>query len=146
VATGVFDGRLRVPVFTINGLGDAISPPASQQFYAEQVKAAGKEALLRQSYTASAGHCGFTPAETVVAVHTLMQRITSGDWPATSAAELQRASAATGLGPSRFVDYVPPRFVRPYSACQMVRALDAAHVAPLHAERQALPVCGKGGE
>jgi pimeloyl-ACP methyl ester carboxylesterase len=147
VATGVFDGNLQAPVLTVNGIGDPISTVASQQIYGATVKAAGKEALLRQVYTASAGHCGFTPAESVAAVQTLMRRINTGTWPATDAVAMNQAAAATGLGlapgAARFIPYTPRRFERAYGACDLERDLKASTVAPVRAEGQALPVCRK---
>lgn len=141
VATGVFDGDLAVPVLTLNGLGDPISPPASQQFYQQAVDRAGKGALLRQTFTQSAGHCGFTPAETVASVHALVTRIKSGQWPDTSAAGMSALAGATGLGASRFVSYTPPPFLRPYSACTLLGTLKAAGLQPFALPGQALPRC-----
>lgn len=141
VATGVFDGDLKMPVLTLNGLGDPISPPASQQFYEQAVERAGKGALLRQTYTRSAGHCGFTPAETVASVHALVTRIKSGQWPDTSAAGMTALAGATGLGESRFVSYTPPPFLRPYSSCTLLPTLKQAGVPPFALPGQALPVC-----
>jgi hypothetical protein len=141
VATGVFDGTLAMPVLTLNGLGDAISPPASQSFYEGTVRTAGREALLRQTYTNSAGHCGFTPAETVASVHTLMRRIDTGKWPETTAAAMSKAAADTRLGAARFVDYTPPRFQRSYDSCQLQRDLQQAKAQPVHLAGQALPAC-----
>ncbi|WP_457419380.1 CocE/NonD family hydrolase [Roseateles sp. P5_E7] len=137
MATGVFDGRLQVPVLTLSGIGDAISGIAAQQAYESVVQAAGKSALLRQTYVESAGHCGFKPAETVAAVQTLMRRIETGAWPRTDAAAMNQAAAATGLGDSRFIVFVPPPFARPFTACD----LQATGADPVHAEGQALPVC-----
>lgn len=141
VATGVFDGDIKVPVLTLNGLGDPISPPASQQFYQQAVERAGKGALLRQTYTHSAGHCGFTPAETVASVHALVTRIKSGQWPDTSAAGMTALAGATGLGASRFVSYTPPPFLRPYSACTLLGTLKTAGLQPFALPGQALPRC-----
>jgi pimeloyl-ACP methyl ester carboxylesterase len=141
VATGVFDGDIGIPVLTLNGLGDPISPPASQQFYQQAVERVGKGALLRQTYTHSAGHCGFTPAETVASVHALVTRIKSGQWPDTSPAGMTALAGATGLGESRFVPYTPPPFLRAYSACTLLGALKAAGVQPFALPGQALPRC-----
>jgi hypothetical protein len=141
VATGVFDGDLKVPVLTLNALGDAISPPGSQQAFQQAVDRAGKGALLRQTYTHSAGHCGFTPAETVASVHALVGRIKSGQWPDTSAAGMSALAGATGLGLSRFVPYAPPPFLRAYGACALAGALKAAAVPAFALPGQALPRC-----
>jgi len=141
VATGVFDGDLKVPVLTLNALGDAISPPASQYAFQQAVDAAGKGAMLRQAYTHSAGHCGFTPAETVASVHALVTRVRSGQWPDTSFEGMSALANATGLGASRFVAYAPPPFLRPYGACTLLGSLKTAGVAPFAAAGQRLPRC-----
>ncbi|WP_156885770.1 DUF6351 family protein [Massilia niastensis] len=123
VASGVFDGRLQAPVLTLSGTGDAISVVAAQQSYAAAVATAGKQDLLRQVYTASAGHCNFTPAESVAAVSALMHRLASGSWPDTSAAAMNRAASAVQGGPSRFIDFTPPPVLRPYTPCDLERDL-----------------------
>jgi pimeloyl-ACP methyl ester carboxylesterase len=131
VAPGVFDGKLQMPVLTLNGIGDPISAVASQQAYQAAVDAAGKGALLRQVYTASAGHCGFAPGETVAAVQTLVQRLESGAWPATDAASMNRAARAAMPGPARFIEYTPARFLRPYGSADLARdlAVDASQAS-----------------
>jgi pimeloyl-ACP methyl ester carboxylesterase len=79
----VFDGGLRIPVLTVSGTGDQISTVAQQQFYGENARRAGKNALLRQTYVESVGHCTFSPAEQQAALRTVVDRLGSGDWPAT---------------------------------------------------------------
>ncbi|GAB3469471.1 alpha/beta hydrolase [Massilia terrae] len=141
VATGVFDGDLKVPVLTLNGLGDEISPTASQQAFQQAVDKAGKGAMLRQAYTHSAGHCGFTPAETVASVHALVTRVRSGQWPDTSAAGMSALADASKLGQSRFVPFTPAVFQRPYTTCTLLHTLKDAGVAPFALPGQALPAC-----
>lgn len=143
VASGVFDGGLKVPVLTVNGIGDAISVVSSQQSYEAAVKAAGKETLLRQTYTASAGHCGFTPAESVAAVNTLLHRLKTGHWDNTNAEAMNHKAQQTHLGQSRFIDYTPARFVRPYTACDLSRELRAAKLKPIDTSGQTLPACAR---
>ncbi|MES3021736.1 MAG: DUF6351 family protein [Pseudomonadota bacterium] len=130
VASGVFDGQLQVPVLTLNGIGDPISAVASQQAYEAAVTAAGKGALLRQTYTANAGHCGFAPAETIAAVQSLRQRLETGQWPATDAAAMNFRARAAAPGPARFIDYTPARFLRPFGRCELARALAGVAAAP----------------
>ncbi|WBS00696.1 hypothetical protein OU994_20560 [Pseudoduganella sp. SL102] len=141
VATSVFDGDLAMPVLTMNALGDAISVPASQQEYQQAVQRAGKGAQLRQTYTHSAGHCAFTPAEVVAGVHALVGRIRSGNWPDTSARGMTALAGATGLGASHFVDHAPAPFLRPYDACTLLGTLEAAGTAPFALPGQVLPRC-----
>ncbi len=112
-APGVWDGKLAVPVLTLNGIGDNISPVAGQAAYEATVRAAGKVDMLRQVYTNSAGHCGFTAAETVVAVETLVERLATGRWgEATNPYTLNARAQSLNLGAARFVPYIPESFVR----------------------------------
>jgi len=140
-ATGTFDGDIAVPVLTMTGIGDAISPTAAQQAYQDAVDRAGKGELLRQTYTHSAGHCGFTPAETVAGVHALVTRIKSGRWPDTSAPGMTALARATGLGEARFIPYAPPTFLRPYTACTLQATLKSAGLQPFALPGQTLPHC-----
>ncbi len=52
--------------------------------------------LLRQTFVDRAGHCAFTPAETVAAVETLLQRLETGHWPSIEANLLNGDAAALG--------------------------------------------------
>lgn len=141
VASGVFDGQLNVPVITVNGIGDAISVVASQSAYEDAVKSAGASHQLRQVYTASAGHCGFTPAESVAAIHTLMHKLQTGQWDSTNAQSMNGKAQSTGLGLSRFIDYTPAPYLRPYSRCDLARQLQATPWLPENTLKQASATC-----
>jgi len=111
----VFDGELQVPVLTLSPTGDQISTVAQQQHYESLVRRAGSASLLRQTYTATVGHCTFSAAEQQAAIDTLVQRLDRGHWPATSAAAMNARAAALGADPApRYVPYTPPRFNRPF--------------------------------
>jgi hypothetical protein len=142
MATGTFDGELKMPVLTLNGLGDPISVVPAQQAYGEAVHRAGKDALLRQVYVASAGHCNFTAGETLAAVETLEQRLDTGSWPATDAAVMNtRAEAMQPSSGARFVAFTPPAFQRAFSACDFYRVTKGTEKAPVKVDGQQLPVC-----
>ena len=114
---GVWDGNLRMPVVTVNGIGDNISPVSGQEAFERAITAAGKGDLLRQIYTNTAGHCGFSAGETVAAVEALSARVATGRWGDTSPSALNAAAAAVATGPARFVPHQPTAFMRPFSAC-----------------------------
>ena len=142
MATGTFDGMLKMPVLTLNGLGDPISVVPAQQLYGQAVHQAGNDALLRQVYVSSVGHCNFTAAETLAAVDTLEQRLDTGMWPATDAAAMnERAHVAQPASVSRFVTFTPPVFQRAFSACDFYRVTKGSTIAPVKVEGQQLPVC-----
>lgn len=107
----VISDPLTVPVITLNGIGDQISPVAGQQAY----EAVAGSANLRQTYLQIAGHCGFNARETVAAVEVLQRRASTGQWPDTSAAAMNAAASAVALpGTPRFIEYQPDVFARPY--------------------------------
>ncbi|MFD6191649.1 hypothetical protein [Streptomyces sp. NPDC060275] len=111
----VFDGDLAVPVLTVNPIGDQISTVAQQQSYGEAARAAGKAALLRQSYVRSVGHCGFTPGEQVAAITAMTERLRTGHWSGSATPDgLNRLARRAGETPGRYVHYRPPVFNRPY--------------------------------
>src|SRR5258708_19494238 len=73
-----FDGQLSVPVLTMHTTGDGLVISPNEGAYANGVNAAGKGALLRQTFVHRAGHCAFTEAETVAALQVLLERLDTG--------------------------------------------------------------------
>jgi hypothetical protein len=66
-----------------------------------------------------AGHCTFTPAETIAAFQALIHRVGTGRWGgSTNPTILNAAAAALGpaynLAPPSYVAFVPTPFLRPY--------------------------------
>jgi hypothetical protein len=102
-----------MPVLTVNGIGDNISPVAGQQAYEAAVRRAGRSEMLRQVYTNTAGHCGFSAAEGVAAIETLMARLKTGQWgDTTNPYTLNALAQSLNLGAARFIPYTPETFVR----------------------------------
>jgi len=50
--------------------------------------------FLREVFVHRAGHCEFTPAETVVAFESLVSRLDKGNWPGLAPAVLNEKSRA----------------------------------------------------
>ncbi|WP_439658387.1 alpha/beta hydrolase family protein [Lentzea sp. HUAS TT2] len=106
----VFTGDVRVPVLTVNAIGDQISTVAQQQSYEELARRAGNSRFVRQTYVRTAGHCTFTVGEQVAAIDQMWQRLRTGRWPDVS------PRAMNGLaGDGRFVGHALPRFNRMYA-------------------------------
>ena len=104
---------MRVPVLTVNGIGDNISPVSGQDAYQRAVERAGRADMLRQAYVNSAGHCGFSPGETVAAVEALSARVATGRWDNTTNPFVLNATArAAAAGPARYLPYRPVPFMR----------------------------------
>jgi hypothetical protein len=106
--TSVPTGRLAVPELDLHTIGDNLVPVQHEAYYRQQVDRAGSGSLLRQAYTATFGHCNFSPAELVAGVHAVLHRVTTGHWDdAATAASLEQAATALNLGAARFADYRP---------------------------------------
>jgi pimeloyl-ACP methyl ester carboxylesterase len=124
-----FDGKLPVPVLTMHTIGDGLVVPENEQAYASVVRRAGDSSLLRQIFVSRAGHCAFTPAETVIAAHVLLQRLNTGHWDAGALRPPSLNAAAAALGPTlnvfesgttlvptppAFRAFHPTRYLRPF--------------------------------
>lgn len=125
-----YDGKLSIPVLTMHTTGDGLVEVTDENAYASVVRSAGDNSMLRQVFVHRAGHCAFTPAETITAFKTLISRLDTGRWQdSTSPAGMDTRAAA--LGPAfnvfavdqqvfptspEFVDFHPDEFLRPFDA------------------------------
>jgi pimeloyl-ACP methyl ester carboxylesterase len=124
-----FDGQLRIPVLTMHTTGDGLVVPESEQAYRQVVDRAGDGAKLAQIFVHRAGHCAFTPAETITAVQTLTNRLSTGHWNQTALTPSHLNAAAASLGGTdnvytsgtsvvatapEFTRYQPPVYLRPF--------------------------------
>ncbi len=113
-----FNGKLRMPVLTMHTTGDGLVVPQNEQAYRSVVRRAGDGRLLRQIFVHRAGHCTFTPAETVTAVQTLLNRLHTGHWGRLNPAHLNSQAATLGPdfnpAPPAFLRFHPTRYLRPF--------------------------------
>jgi hypothetical protein len=124
-----FTGDISVPVLTMHTTGDGLVIPENEQAYASVVRRADNARLLRQVFVSRAGHCAFTPAETITAVQALLGRLATGHWDDEALQPASLNAAAAGLGPAdniffsggqivatppAFTRYRPPRYPRPF--------------------------------
>lgn len=121
-----YDGALSVPVLTVHTTADGLVVPENETAYANAVRAAGKQDLLRQLFVHRAGHCAFTPAEVITAIRSLLNRLDGHGWGDLTPAKLN--AAAQALGPEdnaiagffaaapAFADYAPGPYPRPATA------------------------------
>jgi len=93
-----FNGRIIVPVLTMHTTGDGLVIPQNEQAYASVVAKAGRSFRLRQVFVHRAGHCAFTPAETIIAVQRLLHRLRTGSWNDAALTPASMNAAATRLG------------------------------------------------
>ena len=121
-----FDGELAVPVLSVHTTGDGLVIPPNESAYAQVVGTAGRQLMLRQAFVHRAGHCTFTTAEVVAALHILLRRLDTGQWPddALQPAALNAQAAAQGTTANRlfgftfdpsFANYTPPSYPRPFA-------------------------------
>ena len=96
-----FNGRISVPVLTMHTTGDGLVVPENEQAYASVVGRAGNSRLLRQIFVSRAGHCAFTPAETITAAQALLRRLATGHWDDGALRPGSLNAAATALGAGR---------------------------------------------
>jgi hypothetical protein len=122
----VFDGELDgVPVLTMHTTGDGLVLNQDEQAYASIVD---DRDLLRQTFVHRAGHCTFTPAETLAALGALIERVQTHRWPELSPSALNTsATKLEGLNfqldqngvpvftPPAFLTFKPTEFPRPFS-------------------------------
>ncbi|GAC1507672.1 MAG: alpha/beta hydrolase [Candidatus Dormibacteraceae bacterium] len=111
-----FNGDIEMPVLTMHTTGDGLVEPTAEQAYGSVVRSAGNGPLLRQVYVHRAGHCTFTPAETISAFKTLERRLNTGRWGNTSAAAMNSGAAGLDVGPASFIEFRPTQFLRPFDA------------------------------
>jgi len=125
----IFDGQIRIPVLTMHTTGDGLVVVQNESAYKKVVDEAGNGELLRRTFVDRAGHCAFTPAETIAAVQTLLNRLDTGNWHDVDAADLNNSAAALGPAfnifgtaqgvvsvPPAYIDFDPSRYLRPFDA------------------------------
>jgi pimeloyl-ACP methyl ester carboxylesterase len=128
----VFTGRLPVPVLTMHTTGDGLVVPENEQAYRSAVDRAGDGRRLQQIFVDRAGHCAFTPAETITAVQVLVNRLDTGRWDVAALDPASLNARAAGLGPDDnifvvggVVKPVRPAFLR-YRPFPYLRPFDLA--------------------
>ncbi len=126
----IYDGEIHIPVLTLHTTGDGLVPVENESTYAQIVREEGNGEFLRRAFVARAGHCSFTPAETIAGMQTLLDRLDTGAWHHVSAAGLNHTAAALGPNlnifvtddgkivpePPDFVNFSPSPYLRPFDA------------------------------
>src|ERR1700719_1262722 len=124
-----FDGKISIPVLTMHTTGDGLVVPENEQAYRSVVRHGGNAALLRQIFVHRAGHCAFTPAETITAARVLLHRLSTGHWTGSAANPASLNKKAAALGPKfnifesngqvvptapAFIHFTPAPYLRPF--------------------------------
>src|SRR5580700_10522330 len=131
----IFNGDLDIPVLTLHTKGDGLVVVQNESAYKNVVDEAGNGEFLRRTFVARAGHCAFTPAETIAAVQKLINRLDTGRWQDVDATDLNNAAAAQGPlfnvfsildangnivslvpTPPAYIEFEPSPYLRPFDA------------------------------
>ena len=113
----IFNGDVDLPVLTMHTTGDGLVANQNETAYRNTVREAGDRELLRQVFVHRAGHCTFTPAETVTALENLIKRLDTGHWPNLGASTLNGEAALLGplnVAPPSFIPFESAPFLRPF--------------------------------
>src|SRR5258708_3587316 len=92
----VYNGDIHIPVLTLHTTGDGLVVVENESAYRQVVREDGNGEFLRRTFVARAGHCAFTPAETIAAVLVLIDRLDTGKWRNLDPAALNAAAAVLG--------------------------------------------------
>jgi pimeloyl-ACP methyl ester carboxylesterase len=125
----IFNGDIHIPVLTMHTTGDGLVINENEEAYKDVVREAGNGRFLRQTFVSRAGHCSFTPAETLAAVSVLLNRLGTGDWRGLEENDLNGAAAVLGpvfnvfpagttlvSTPPGYIDFTPGPYPRPFDA------------------------------
>src|SRR6266851_7442256 len=125
----IFNGEIHFPVLTLHTKGDGLVVVQNESAYRNVVEEAGNKEFLRRTFVDRAGHCTFTPAETIAAAQTLVNRLDTGTWQGVDASDLNNAAAALGPGFNIFgtpqgivpvspayIEFDPSQYLRPFDA------------------------------
>jgi len=125
-----YNGDIHIPVLTMHTTGDGLVVVENERAYRQVVREKGNEPFLRQTFVSRAGHCAFTPAETISAVQALLSRLDTGKWGPLDFTDLN--SNADALGPffnifpnpagilvpvaPAFIKFEPTQYLRTFNA------------------------------
>jgi hypothetical protein len=123
----IYDGQIHVPVLTLHTSGDGLVVVQNERAYQTTVTEAGNHGFLEQAFVHRAGHCAFTPAETIVAFQTIIDRLDTGSWQGVHPGVWNKEASA--LGPEfnifvvggkvvpqapAFFGFEPSQYLRPF--------------------------------
>jgi pimeloyl-ACP methyl ester carboxylesterase len=125
----IFDGQIDIPVLTLHTKGDGLVVVEDESAYEDVVDEEHNGQFLSELFVHRAGHCEFTPAETVVAFEALVRRLDTGKWQELGSAVLNQKAKALGSKfnvllvnnkevhvPPAYFKFQPPAFLRPFDA------------------------------
>ena len=107
-------GKPAIPLLRMHEIGDPVVAVSPVQGYSDLVAANGKSDLYRTAFVEAPTHCGFTIAETAVAIEIMMRRLDSGKWESTEPANLNELASSMNVEGTvpRFIDFDPYKNTR----------------------------------
>ncbi len=125
----IYNGQLPFPVLTMHTTGDGLVPVENERAYRKVVDEADDGTMLRQIFVHRAGHCAFTPAETITALETLDLRLTTGKWKDLTVPDLNNDADLLGSGYNVYINGdslvpTPPAYLK-FEPRQFLRIFDA---------------------
>jgi pimeloyl-ACP methyl ester carboxylesterase len=129
-----YNGEIHIPVLTMHTTGDGLVVVQNESAYRDVELEEGNERFLRRTFVSRAGHCAFTPAETITAVQTLLNRLDTGHWGPLDVTDLNNNATALGpnfnifpnplsnppgrlvVTPPAFIEFHPSQYLRPFDA------------------------------
>jgi pimeloyl-ACP methyl ester carboxylesterase len=137
----VYNGEIHIPVLTLHTTGDGLVVVENESAYRQVVREEGNGEFLRRSFVARAGHCAFTPAETIAAVQALLERLATGKWGRVDASELNAAGDHSAPWLTSFPAHPSPSS-RPLLTSSLARIFSRL----IACQRSASPVVGAATE
>ena len=113
-------GNPKVPLLRMHEIGDPVVAVSPIQGYTDLVHTNGKDDLYRTAFVEAPTHCGFTIAETAVAMDTMMRRLDTGRWGSTAPEYLNELAKSLDVegSLSRFIpfeDYANAKYNRTWT-------------------------------
>ena len=102
-------GDPKVPLLRMHEIGDPVVAVSPVQGYNDLVTANDKDELYRTAFVEAPTHCGFSIAETAVAIEIMMRRLDTGRWEDTEPARLNELATSMNVEGtvSRFIPFEP---------------------------------------
>ena len=109
-------GDPKIPLLRMHEIGDPVVAVSPVQGYNDLVTANDKDELYGSAFAEAPTHCGFSIAETAVAVtlEIMMRRLDSGRWEDTEPARLNELAMSMNVEGtvSRFIPFEPHENVK----------------------------------
>ncbi len=108
-----YTGEIKGPVINVDNTGDPIDPTSCEVAYAQTIRRAGNQKLLRNTIVHSPAHAGINALEFITGFVMLIDRLDNGQWGSTSAFAMNRLARKLAAKSPLLFAGMKPRFVGP---------------------------------